>query len=161
MGISPSQGLYLCIEQHKDNKRTQYTDIHTLSRIRTHDISARASEDILRLRPRGHYDRLSHRIFDEMTDAKGNTKVKMKHYVLFGVQDWYQRWAVVNSVMNLQVSLPTAQLIMRSRDSSVCIATGWTGGLRFPGGTRHFLFSTVSMSRLGPTQLPIGGSFPG
>jgi hypothetical protein len=43
--ISPSQGRYL------------HTDIHTLSGIRTHDPSIRASEDSSCLRHRGHWDR--------------------------------------------------------------------------------------------------------
>jgi hypothetical protein len=34
------------------------TDIHALSRIRTHDPSVRASEDTSCLRPRGHCDGL-------------------------------------------------------------------------------------------------------
>jgi hypothetical protein len=34
-----------------------HTDIHALSRIRTHDPSVRASEDSSCLRPRGHCNR--------------------------------------------------------------------------------------------------------
>jgi hypothetical protein len=45
-GISPSQGLYLYTEQHKHRKNDN-TDIHALSRIRTHDPSFRAGEDSL------------------------------------------------------------------------------------------------------------------
>ena len=36
---------------------TQQTNIHAPGGIRTHDLSRRAAED-LRLRPRGHWDRL-------------------------------------------------------------------------------------------------------
>jgi hypothetical protein len=43
-GISPSQGLYLHTEQHKHRIIAHNTDIHTLSGIRTHDPSVRASE---------------------------------------------------------------------------------------------------------------------
>jgi hypothetical protein len=39
------------------NKRTQYTDIHALSGIRTHDLSVRTNKDSSCLRPRGHCDR--------------------------------------------------------------------------------------------------------
>jgi hypothetical protein len=54
-GISPSEGLYLHIEQYKTlNKRE---DIHALSGNRTHDPSVSASEDSSCLRPRGHCDR--------------------------------------------------------------------------------------------------------
>jgi hypothetical protein len=50
-GISPSQGRYLT--------KTQNTDIHALSGIRTHDPSVRAGEDISCHRPRGHSERQS------------------------------------------------------------------------------------------------------
>jgi hypothetical protein len=50
-GISPSQGRSLHIEQYKH--RT-----NTLSEIRTHDPSVRASKYGSCLRPRGHCDRL-------------------------------------------------------------------------------------------------------
>jgi hypothetical protein len=56
--ISPSQGRYLHTEQHK-HRINAYTNIHTLSGIRTHDPSVRANEDSSCLRPRGHCDRLS------------------------------------------------------------------------------------------------------
>jgi hypothetical protein len=56
-GISPSQGLYLHTEQHKQRINSHNTDIHALSGIRTHNPSIRESEDSLRLRPRGHCDR--------------------------------------------------------------------------------------------------------
>jgi hypothetical protein len=52
-GISPSQGLYLHTEQHKQNKRTR-ADTHALSGIRTHDPRVRAREDS------GHCDRLNY-----------------------------------------------------------------------------------------------------
>jgi hypothetical protein len=55
-GISPSQGFYLHIEQHKHRINADNTDIHGLSGIRTHDPSVRASEDSSYLRPRGHCD---------------------------------------------------------------------------------------------------------
>jgi hypothetical protein len=48
--ISPSQGRYLHTEKHKHRINT-YTDIHALSRFRTHDTSVRASEDSSCLRP--------------------------------------------------------------------------------------------------------------
>jgi hypothetical protein len=54
--ISPSQGRYLHIGQHKHRINT-YTDIHVLSGIRIHDPRVWASEDSLCLRPRGHRDR--------------------------------------------------------------------------------------------------------
>jgi hypothetical protein len=53
--ISPSQGRYLHTGQQK-HRINAHTDMHALSRIRTHDPSARAGED--RLRPRGHRVRL-------------------------------------------------------------------------------------------------------
>jgi hypothetical protein len=55
-GISPPQGLYLHIEQHKHGINAHNTDIHALSGIRTHDSSVQASEDSSCLRPRGHCD---------------------------------------------------------------------------------------------------------
>jgi hypothetical protein len=58
-GISPSQGLYLHIEQRKHRKSAHNTNIHAFSEIRTHDPSVRASEDISCLRLRGQCDRLS------------------------------------------------------------------------------------------------------
>jgi hypothetical protein len=61
--LSPSQGRYLHTEQHK-HRINAYTDIHALSGIRTHDYSARASEDSSCLIPRGHCDR---RCFFTMT----------------------------------------------------------------------------------------------
>jgi hypothetical protein len=56
-GVSPSQGRYLHTELHK-HRIHAHTDIHALSRIRTHDPSVRASEDSSCLRSRGHCDRL-------------------------------------------------------------------------------------------------------
>jgi hypothetical protein len=56
-GISPSQGLYLHTEQHKD-RINSHTDIHTLGGIRTHNLSVRTGEDISCPRPRGHCHRL-------------------------------------------------------------------------------------------------------
>jgi hypothetical protein len=44
-GICPSQGRYLHTEQHKHRINAHNTDIHALSRIRTHDPSVRAKED--------------------------------------------------------------------------------------------------------------------
>jgi hypothetical protein len=55
--ISPSQGRYLNIGQHK-HRINAYTDIHALSGIQTHDPSVQASKDSSCLRPRGHCDRL-------------------------------------------------------------------------------------------------------
>jgi hypothetical protein len=57
-GISPSQGRYLRREQHKHRINAHNTDIHALSRIRTHDPSVRASESSSCLRQHGHCDRL-------------------------------------------------------------------------------------------------------
>jgi hypothetical protein len=54
--IRLSQGRYLHQEQHK-HRINAHTDIKALSGIRTHDPSARASEDNSCLRPRGHCDR--------------------------------------------------------------------------------------------------------
>jgi hypothetical protein len=54
--IIPSQGLYLNTGQYK-HRINEHTDIHTLSGIRTHDPSVRASEDSSCLRPRGHCNR--------------------------------------------------------------------------------------------------------
>jgi hypothetical protein len=43
-----------------------------------------------------------------------------------------------------------------SRDRAVGIATGWTAGVRFPTGTKIFLFSIASrLANLRPTQPPI------
>jgi hypothetical protein len=55
-GISPSQGRYPHTEQNK-HRINAHTDIHVLSGIRTHDPSARTSEDSSCLRRRGHCDR--------------------------------------------------------------------------------------------------------
>jgi hypothetical protein len=62
VGKTPSMGdqpVARLIPTHKttqtENKRTQ-TDIHALSRIRTHDPSVQASQDISCLRPCGHCD---------------------------------------------------------------------------------------------------------
>jgi hypothetical protein len=52
-GISPSQGRYLHIGQHRIN-----ADIHAWSGIRTHNPSVWASEDSSCFRQRGHCDRL-------------------------------------------------------------------------------------------------------
>jgi hypothetical protein len=52
-GISPSQGRYLHVGQHR-HRINAYTDIHASSGIRTHDPNFRASEDSSRLRPFGH-----------------------------------------------------------------------------------------------------------
>jgi hypothetical protein len=57
-GMSPSQGLYLYIKQHKHRINTYNTDIHALSGIRTHDLSVRAVEDSSCLRLRGPCGRL-------------------------------------------------------------------------------------------------------
>jgi hypothetical protein len=54
------------------------------------------------------------------------------------------------------------EIIIRSRDSSVSIATGWTTGVRLPVGARDFsplhVFQTGSGAR--PTSYPMdtGGS---
>jgi hypothetical protein len=56
LGISPSQGLYLHIEQHKHWINVHNTDIHALGAIRTNDLSVRTREDTSCLRPRGHCD---------------------------------------------------------------------------------------------------------
>jgi hypothetical protein len=50
-GISPSQGRYLHIKQHK-HRINAHTDIHVLSGIRTHNPRVRASEDSSCLRSR-------------------------------------------------------------------------------------------------------------
>jgi hypothetical protein len=55
-GISPSQGLYLNIGQHKCKRNTYTPNIHALSGIRTHNPSVRVSEDSSCLRPRGYRD---------------------------------------------------------------------------------------------------------
>ena len=52
--ISPSQRPVPDNTQH-----SQQTNIHALGGIRTHNLSRRAAAD-LRLRPRGHWDRLIH-----------------------------------------------------------------------------------------------------
>jgi hypothetical protein len=57
-GISPSQGIYLYIEQHKHRINAHNMDINAFSGIRTHGPSVRASEDSSCLRKRGHCDRL-------------------------------------------------------------------------------------------------------
>jgi hypothetical protein len=47
---------------------------------------------------------------------------------------------------------------MRNRDSSVVIATGYTGstaGVHIPEELRDFLYFTASRPALGPTQPPI------
>jgi hypothetical protein len=49
-----SQGRYLHIEH--EHRLNAHTNIHALNGIRTHDFSARASEDNSCLRPRGHCD---------------------------------------------------------------------------------------------------------
>jgi hypothetical protein len=54
--VSPSQGRYLHTGQHK-HRINAYTDIYTLSGIRTNDPSFRASEESSCLRPRSHRDR--------------------------------------------------------------------------------------------------------
>jgi hypothetical protein len=54
--IRPSQGSYLHTGQHKHRKNA-HTDIHSLSGIRTHDPTVRASEDSSCLRRRSHCDR--------------------------------------------------------------------------------------------------------
>jgi hypothetical protein len=41
----------------------------------------------------------------------------------------------------------------KSRDSSFCIATGWTGSI--PRRGKNFFFSTASRPALRPTQPPI------
>jgi hypothetical protein len=58
-GISPLQGLCLHTELHKHRINAHNTDIHSLSGIRAHDLSVRASEDSSCLRPRGYCDRLA------------------------------------------------------------------------------------------------------
>jgi hypothetical protein len=57
-GISPLQSLYLRTKHHKHRINAHNTHIHALSGIGTHDLSVRAHEDRLCLRPRGHCDRL-------------------------------------------------------------------------------------------------------
>jgi hypothetical protein len=54
--INMSQGRYLYMWWHK-HRISAYTDIHTLSGIRTHDPSIRVSEDSSYLRWRGCCDR--------------------------------------------------------------------------------------------------------
>jgi hypothetical protein len=57
--ISPSQGIYLHIGQHKHRINADANaDIHALSGIRTHDSSVWASEDNSCNRPLGHCGRL-------------------------------------------------------------------------------------------------------
>jgi len=51
--LARRRDLYLTNTQH-----SQQTDIHAPVGIRTHDLSRRAAAD-LRLRPRGHWDRLA------------------------------------------------------------------------------------------------------
>jgi hypothetical protein len=46
-------------------------------------------------------------------------------------------------------------IIIRIRDSSYGIATGWMDGIRFPVEARNFHYSTTSRLALGPTQPPI------
>jgi hypothetical protein len=53
---SPSQGRYLHTGQHK-HRTNAHTNIYALSGTRTHDPSARASEDSPWLRLHGHCDR--------------------------------------------------------------------------------------------------------
>jgi hypothetical protein len=65
--ISPSQGRYLHTRQHK-HRINAHTDIHALSRIRTHD-SVRASEDNSCLRPPGHCDRPVYKYQLEFTES--------------------------------------------------------------------------------------------
>ena len=43
---------------HDNTQHSEETEIHTLDGIRTHSLSRRAAADI-RLRPRGHWDRLA------------------------------------------------------------------------------------------------------
>jgi hypothetical protein len=57
--ISPSQGLYLNMGQHK-HRINAHIDIHALSGIRTQHPSVRASKDSSCISPRGHCDRLFH-----------------------------------------------------------------------------------------------------
>jgi hypothetical protein len=59
---SQSQGRYRHTGQHK-HRINAHTDIHALSRIRTHYPSVRASEDSSCLTPHGHCDRLQNLIF--------------------------------------------------------------------------------------------------
>jgi hypothetical protein len=54
--MNPLQGRHLHTGQHK-HRINAHTDIHALNGIRTHDLSARVSEDNSCLRPRGHRDR--------------------------------------------------------------------------------------------------------
>jgi hypothetical protein len=56
-GGSAFKGLYLHREQHKHRINARNTDIHFLSRVRTHDPSVRVSKDNSCLRPRGQCDR--------------------------------------------------------------------------------------------------------
>jgi hypothetical protein len=44
---------------------------------------------------------------------------------------------------------------MKTRDSSVGIATGWTAGVRFPARQEIYLFSTESRPVLESTQPPV------
>jgi hypothetical protein len=76
--INPSQGRYLHTGQHK-HKINAHTDIHALSRIRTHDPSVRASEDSSCLRPRGQCERQRLNIFYVFRHGKRRNNSHSNH----------------------------------------------------------------------------------
>jgi hypothetical protein len=49
---------------------------------------------------------------------------------------------------------------MKSRDSSVCIATGWTAGVRFPAGARDFSILHSSGAHPASYAMGTGDDFP-
>jgi hypothetical protein len=80
-GISPSQGRYLHMEQHKHRINAHNTDVHALSVIRTHDPSIRVIEDISCLRPRGH-------IFITILDIRYSTAVRHNGQLFTTLASW-------------------------------------------------------------------------
>jgi hypothetical protein len=88
-GISPSQGRYLHIGQHK-HRINAHTDIHASSGIRTRDPSVWAGEDGSCLRPRSHRDRPWRYIEQGLQFLRQGRLMEVSFFkILHQVQLWY------------------------------------------------------------------------
>ena len=75
----------------------QQTNIHAPGGIRTHDLSRRAAPD-LRLRPRGHLDRLA------SNTGRGNSTVGIRNFNLRSSskegEDWFESLLIIHTPLS-------------------------------------------------------------
>jgi hypothetical protein len=121
-GMSPSQGRYLHIGQHK-HRINACTNIRDLSGIRTHDPSVRANEDSTCLRPRGHRDRPSpeywkrnNKLFENLPHTK---------YEYSGMQ-WQTRVAFTANLRANYIRVVFAAIQFRNFWLAIYCLTTWS-----------------------------------